>query len=1290
MANVIQIKRGSGTPSTSDLAQYELAYDYTNDKLYIHDPTNSSGQEIVEIGGGASTSGSNNQVLTDDGSGGIVSEGQMTFDGGALNLLTTTANRRIEIGLGATADVTSFVDLIGDTTYSDYGGRFIRYGGANAVTQIMHRGTGDLRLLAQDAGAISLRTSSAERLRILSGGNVGVGAANPLRKLHVVGDFAVNGATDQYYGIHMTGGESNDPKILIGDWHSSSGSIMWDSSSNVLKIDSQHSSANGSIVFTGNDFATNYMRINSSGNVGIGTDSPGNKLEVRGDIAVAISDTQDIIKLSDAGNDGSIELYTGESTPVLRTKLTAYGDSYFGNSNAQLGIGTTSPSQKLHIVNSSNSFIHLQTTGDAGAQVRHQNDNISVYTGVNSADQYVWYHSSTGSNVGYIPTSGMLYWNKDINLSTNATYLRLRDTNGASTRAFGMNASNITYIGPIDSYAGGEVYYGASSNVGNHRWWVGGTERMRITPSSLIILPQNQNEGGEIALNPGTDPSYTTTFYLDSFQNKFRIHSSGSERFTIGTDGTLTLNGTVAGSAVLDEDDMASNHASKLASQQSIKAYVDANASSNAQTLDGYDSTRFFRRQGSASATVGPGWMTVATNTSGRRAGEILVTDGDSGDHGFIRIHWLRSYMDSNFTVINCGGHQNRITGVRVLSQDSDNTYGEKVLQVYVTTSSSYDVKIFRMGDDAHYSDHTVHTPTIENSITGYSLHGNQLEDLNTYGFAHEEGIQAGGVIKSKSNMEAVNITSSGTMTATRLDIKEGTTTVGDIQATDTTWLRINQSTAKNIYTPRYIRADSGFFVDGSSQGITGNGTLRVPGGSASAPSMSFSVDTDTGMYKYDANTLGFSVGGAIRASINNSGILYVTNKVQAGSAGIEVWDSTHGFKQILGKDSTYTYLKNNDGNINIHLGDSGDGNNYYNSGGHRFRSMDGGTYFAAINSTGLRIGTGGSFASYRLDVVGGARITADARVEGRVLAAPGSASAPAYSFYSDGDLGMYRSGDNDLAFAANGGQVHYELLNGLNRFHKNVVVGPNNNNSKAYIRANNGYSTATTPDYTWYYNDQCGIYHPAGNTIGFSASGEKVKIGTYGLYSASSVYVAHGGSDYTPNISFLGGSNTPGSNAYENAGIGYYDNSGTGSMKFFGNRNVMSWFFADSDETLFSMASDGTFHAEADVVAYSQTTNSDRRLKENINPIQYGLKEVLEINPVKYKWIEKRGGKEDIGVIAQDIEKIIPEIVQENKALNSDEMIKSVDYGKMVAVLIKAVQEQQEQINELKEKLNG
>ena len=131
-----------------------------------------------------------------------------------------------------------------------------------------------------------------------------------------------------------------------------------------------------------------------------------------------------------------------------------------------------------------------------------------------------------------------------------------------------------------------------------------------------------------------------------------------------------------------------------------------------------------------------------------------------------------------------------------------------------------------------------------------------------------------------------------------------------------------------------------------------------------------------------------------------------------------------------------------------------------------------------------------------------------------------------------------------------------------VNRSFNNLVVGPISNNSKAYIRANNGYSTATTPDYTWWYNDQCGIYHPAGNTIGFSASGQKVLISTYGLYSADDIYINHGGSDYSPGLQFMGGSNTPGANEYENAKLAYYDNSGTGLMRYIIGRSAGSHKF--------------------------------------------------------------------------------------------------------------------------------
>jgi hypothetical protein len=116
-----------------------------------------------------------------------------------------------------------------------------------------------------------------------------------------------------------------------------------------------------------------------------------------------------------------------------------------------------------------------------------------------------------------------------------------------------------------------------------------------------------------------------------------------------------------------------------------------------------------------------------------------------------------------------------------------------------------------------------------------------------------------------------------------------------------------------------------------------------------------------------------------------------------------------------------------------------------------------------------------------------------------------------------------------------------------------------------------------------------------------------------------------------------------------------------------------------------FRMEADGDFHAHQDVIAYS-TTPSDKKLKTNIKDIEYGLDTIMKLNPKEYDW--KKDNRHDIGFIAQEVEEVIPEIVKDKK--HFDKEIKTLDYEKLTAVLIKAVQEQQEQINELKEKLNG
>ena len=117
-----------------------------------------------------------------------------------------------------------------------------------------------------------------------------------------------------------------------------------------------------------------------------------------------------------------------------------------------------------------------------------------------------------------------------------------------------------------------------------------------------------------------------------------------------------------------------------------------------------------------------------------------------------------------------------------------------------------------------------------------------------------------------------------------------------------------------------------------------------------------------------------------------------------------------------------------------------------------------------------------------------------------------------------------------------------------------------------------------------------------------------------------------------------------------------------------------------------FAMYASGNFHADADVIAYSSSVGSDIKLKKNVEDISYGLDDVLKMRAVEFDWKEKRQGKHDIGVIAQELEKIIPEVVQEVDTLKTDgETHKVVDYAKLTSVLIKAIQQQQEEIELLK-----
>ena len=112
------------------------------------------------------------------------------------------------------------------------------------------------------------------------------------------------------------------------------------------------------------------------------------------------------------------------------------------------------------------------------------------------------------------------------------------------------------------------------------------------------------------------------------------------------------------------------------------------------------------------------------------------------------------------------------------------------------------------------------------------------------------------------------------------------------------------------------------------------------------------------------------------------------------------------------------------------------------------------------------------------------------------------------------------------------------------------------------------------------------------------------------------------------------------------------------------------------------SINSSGTITAAGDLIAYGSP--SDISLKTIKGKVTNALDSIVKLNGYKFDWKEPNeiaNIKEDIGVIAQEVEELFPELVRTNENTGT----KSVRYQGLIAILIEAVKEQQKQIDELK-----
>ena len=112
-------------------------------------------------------------------------------------------------------------------------------------------------------------------------------------------------------------------------------------------------------------------------------------------------------------------------------------------------------------------------------------------------------------------------------------------------------------------------------------------------------------------------------------------------------------------------------------------------------------------------------------------------------------------------------------------------------------------------------------------------------------------------------------------------------------------------------------------------------------------------------------------------------------------------------------------------------------------------------------------------------------------------------------------------------------------------------------------------------------------------------------------------------------------------------------------------------------------LEADGDLHADGDVIAFSTTTASDIKLKENIEVIPNALDKVQALRGVSFDWLKT--GEKSAGVIAQEVQAVLPEAIKEVEPLDGGDSYLSVNYHALTSILIESIKELKAEIEELK-----